>query len=57
MGQDLTDANAQEAPSWEEAMMIDLIRSMRKDRNALLRAQDKGKKGKQMPIENDEDLD
>ncbi len=57
MGQALTDANAQEAPSWEEAMMIDLIRSMRKDRNALLRAQDKGKKGKQMPIENDEDLD
>ena len=37
--------------------MIDMIRSMRKDRNRLLRSQGGDKKGAKRDIEDDDDLD
>jgi hypothetical protein len=38
-------------------MMIDMIRSMRKDRNRYLRSQGLDKKGVKKDLEDDDDLD
>ena len=51
----MRDFYQENAPSWEEAMMIDMIRSMRKDRNKLLRSQ--GVKGARRDADDDDDLE
>ena len=52
MGQELS---AEGSPSWEDSMLIDMIRSMRKDRQERQKKEGKGKNSKDGIAHNDEE--